>query len=113
MATMGRYCKAYLLARFREFPGWAENAACAQVEPRTIDGREVEAPRELGPESILYLQDTYVVTDGIFQDENVIFDAVTEEWKAFCQAKLEFSIPDYIAREAQAETAAQADASGT
>jgi len=30
------------------------------------------------------MQENYVVTDGIFKDENIIFDNVTPEWKDFC-----------------------------
>jgi hypothetical protein len=30
-------------------------------------------------DSIVYLQENYVVTDGIFKDENVLFDDVTPE----------------------------------
>jgi hypothetical protein len=45
-----------------------------------------------------------VVTDGIFQDENVIFDAVTDPWQEFCNGSLGFSIPEYISRDATAST---------
>jgi hypothetical protein len=41
------------------------------------------------------LQENYVVTDGIFKDENIIFDDVTDEWKEFCTKELEFEIPEY------------------
>jgi hypothetical protein len=47
----------------------------------------------------LYLQENYVVTDGIFKDENVIFDDVTPAWIAYCQDVLKFEIPDYASVE--------------
>jgi hypothetical protein len=34
-----------------------------------------------------------VVTEGVFDDEQIIFDAVTPEWTAFCSAALGFSPP--------------------
>lgn len=82
MATMGKYCKAYLLKQFRQFDRWNENK---------------EINRELTKDSVVYLQENYVVTDGIFKDENIIFDNVTDEWKEFCHKLLEFEIPNYEA----------------
>lgn len=52
----------------------------------------------------LYLQENYVVTDGIFKDENIIFDNVTPEWKKFCTHTLLFEIPNYGSAEAKAST---------
>lgn len=95
MAEMGKYCKAYLLKQFREFPGWSENTENARKEKKEVDGKETEFKRELEDDSILYLQENYVVTDGIFKDENIIFDNVTDEWKEFCHGTLAFEIPVY------------------
>lgn len=91
MGKMGRYCKAYPLARLREFKGWAEKAeAFREVETPEGDGADV-APD--GDGRIVYLQESYAVTDGIFLDEHVIFDSVTPEWIDFCQNTLGFEIP--------------------
>jgi hypothetical protein len=95
MTTMGKYCKAYPLKRFREFGGWTEKAENARKEKEEVDGEEVEAPRALTDDAILYLQENYVVTDGIFKDEHIIFDNVTPEWIEYCQEVLEFEIPVY------------------
>jgi hypothetical protein len=76
MANMGRYCKAYPIARLREFGGWAENGENARKVRREIDGVEVEAPRELTDGDHLYLQENYVVTDGIFIDEHARWSAL-------------------------------------
>jgi hypothetical protein len=92
---MGNYCKAYLAGQFRQFPGWTENAANVRKEKEEVGGKEVEVERKLDDESILYLQENYIVTDGIFKDENIIFDNVTDEWKQFCHGTLEFEIPVY------------------
>jgi hypothetical protein len=95
MATMGKYCKAYPLKRFREFSGWTENTQNVRKETQEIDGREIEIQRELTDDDILYLQENYIATDDIFIDENIIFDNVTPEWKDFCHQELHFEILVY------------------
>jgi hypothetical protein len=45
---------------------------------------------------VLYLQENYVVTDYIFKNQNIIFDQVTDEWKAFCHDTLKFEIPTFV-----------------
>jgi hypothetical protein len=91
----GNYCKAYLAKQFREFPGWSENKANLRKEKQEVGGKEVEVEREIDDDSILYLQENYVVTDDIFKDEYIIFDHVTDEWKQFCHQQLGFEIPVY------------------
>jgi len=95
MAEMGKYCKAYLAKQFREYPNWSEKKENVRKEKKDVDGKEVEVERELNDDSILYLQENYIVTDGIFKDENIIFDDVTDEWKEFCHGPLSFEIPVY------------------
>jgi hypothetical protein len=95
MAKMGRYCKAYPLPRFRGYSGWTEKSQNARAEKRLVDGTEVEAPRELTDNTHLYLQENYTVTDGIFLEENVIFDAIADDWIDFCKNQLKFEIPVY------------------
>ena len=95
MAEMGKYCKAYLAKQFREYPAWTENAANVRKEKKEVDGKEVEEERQLTDDSILYLQENYIVTDGIFKDQDVIFDNVTDEWQQFCHEQLAFEIPVY------------------
>jgi hypothetical protein len=101
MATMGKYCKAYLIKTLRQFEQWRENSENTRVEKQQIDGKEVEVKRELTDDDFLYLQENYVVTDGIFKDENIIFDNVTSEWKEFCYKTLGFEIPVYEAVQVQ------------
>ena len=55
-----------------------------------------QAPRVLTDKDFLYLHDNYLVTDGIFDDKNIIFDTITADWKAFCHEVLHFEIPDFI-----------------
>ncbi len=96
MATMGRYCKAYSLKKLREFDGWTEQVENARKEKQKgADGKEVEVTRVLTDDDYVYLQENHVVTDGIFKDENIIFDQVTPEWIAYCHDILQFEIPSF------------------
>ena len=95
MATMGKYCKAYSLKKLREFSQWKENTENVRKEKTEIDGKEVEVDRKLTDDQFLYLQENYLVTDGVFLEENIIFDSVTPEWKDFCINTLGFEIPIY------------------
>ena len=94
MANMGIYCKAYPIGRLREFSAWTENSQGTRREKKELDGRDVEVARELTNDDFLYLQENFTVTDGIFLDENIIFDQVTPEWIDFCKGALNFSLPD-------------------
>ena len=102
MAIMGKYCKAYLIKNLRQFEQWTENSENTRKEKQEIDGKEVEVKRVLTDDDFLYLQENYIVTDGIYKDENIIFDNVTPEWKEFCHKTLEFEIPVYEAVQVQA-----------
>ena len=93
MPNMGRYCKAYPIMNLREFAGWAENTANARPADDDADAKDVS--RTITDNDFLYLQENYFVTDGIFIDENIIFDSVTPEWIDFCRNTLAFEVPDY------------------
>jgi hypothetical protein len=93
MATMGKYCKAYPVQRFREFSGWKENSQNLRKEKKQENGTETTIQRELTDNDHLYLQENFIVTDDIFLDENIIFDDVTPEWIEFCKTSLEFEVP--------------------
>lgn len=93
MPTMGRYCKAYPISMLREFAGWTETEQNARREKRLMEGQEIEVTRELTDDAYLYLQEDYTVTDGIFNDENTIFDKVTPEWVEYCSNILKFEVP--------------------
>lgn len=104
MAEMGKYCKAYMAQDLRKFSGWSENLDNLR-QADDVDGGSTARRTALGDEDILYLQENYTVTDGIFIDENIIFDKVTDEWKDFCSNGLEspFVIPTYEPIEVEAE----------
>ena len=87
MADMGSFCKAYSLSQFRQFGGWKENLASLRPRDGAGDGK---TDSKLDDSDFLYLQENYVVTDGIFKDEHLVFDDVTTEWKQFCDSQLGF-----------------------
>ncbi len=96
MSEMSKYSKAYLAERFREFPKWSEYLQNLRKEKKTDDGKEIEVERtELKDNDVLYIHDNYVVTDGFYKDENIIFDKVDDEWKGFCTDTLKLEIPTY------------------
>lgn len=90
MAVMGRYCKAYPIEQLEAYPSWQEHAQPIEKDTATDDTSEDE--RELAGK-IVYLQENYVVTRGIYKDEGIIFDAVSDAWKQFCTEQLEFVLP--------------------
>jgi hypothetical protein len=85
MTTLGKGCRAYPLWRLREFPGWTEKPENTRTIRKEVDGEIVQVPRELTDADYVYLQSNFTVTDGIFIDENVIFDEVTPEWIELCR----------------------------
>ncbi len=92
---MSYYCKAYCLAKFRQYPHWKEKKENARKESKAENGMVEQVPRDLTDKDYLYLHDNLVVTDGIFDDQNIIFDEITPEWEAFCRDVLKFEVPDY------------------
>jgi hypothetical protein len=109
MAAMGKYCKAYPLSRLRRYAAWTEKAENVRPDdpaPQDAPGEGQPAPviRQLTDDDYLFVQENLIVTDGIFIDEHIIFDAITPEWEAFCTDELQFEIPDFEAKPV-AETA--------
>lgn len=92
---MGRYCKAYPVTRFREYPKWKEHTA--NLRPPDDSPSSTTTPRTLGEDDFYFLQENYTVTDDIFLDQYVVFDDVTPEWVAFCTHVLEFEVPPELA----------------
>ncbi|HYH80450.1 MAG TPA: hypothetical protein VEX86_11660 [Longimicrobium sp.] len=92
MANMGSYCRAYYARDFAAFEGWRPEVSALRPEAGEVDGREVEVQRDrLADDDILYLQENFAVTDGIFIDEHVVFADAGPEWRAFCTGELGFA----------------------
>ena len=103
MSRMGSYCKAHLVRDLAAFPGWSPDLAAL----RPADEGE-PARAGLRDDDILYLQETFAVTDGIFLDEHVVFEGNDPAWWAFCEGPLGFAPPADLAEAALAADAAPA-----
>ena len=104
MPIIGKYCRSYPLCQLRQFPGWSEKSENARRIRREIDGESVEVVRELTDAGYVYLHGDFTVTDGIFIDENVIFNDVTLEWISFCREVLGYTSPDGNSEEPTADS---------
>jgi hypothetical protein len=87
MNRLGKYCKAYTYDDFRKFDGWNGGA---REEQRPGANAEAKTAGETDLSNVLFLQEDYTVTTGIFLDENVVFAEVTPEWIEFCRDSLKF-----------------------
>ena len=87
MSKLGKYCKAYMIDDLRNFSGWSESAREEQAQGTTA---ETKPAGEVDLSSLLFVQEDYTVTAGIFLDENVILDKPTPEWIEFCRDTLKF-----------------------
>jgi hypothetical protein len=92
MANMGSYCRAYYARDFAAFDGWRPELSRLRPAVGELDGREVHVQRDrLADDDILYLQEDFAVTDGIFLDEHVVFADAGPGWRAFCTGELGFA----------------------
>jgi len=87
MRVMSKYCKAYPLSRLREFDGWDEHARPLKKK-EFVNGEEKE--RELQDSDILFLQEDFTVTSGIFMAEGLVFVCSARSWTTFCKDILKF-----------------------
>jgi hypothetical protein len=78
MPTMSSYCKAYALQDLRAYGKWVDTFEHASTAPEN--------------DIYLYVHDNFVVTEGIFVDEGIVFNDVTTEWKEYCQGILGFDV---------------------
>ena len=90
MKRIGNYCKAYMIADLRKFNGWNETARDDEAQAVTDDAK-TEGETDLS--NVLFVQENYTVTAGIFLDENVVLDKPTPEWIEFCRDTLKFNPP--------------------
>jgi len=86
MKKLGTFCKAYPVDQLRQFRGWKEN-------PQPYNSAEQTSDTQTPPPGYLFLQEDFTVTRGIFLNEDVVFDSVTQDWKDYCQTVLNFSVP--------------------
>ena len=95
MAEMSSYCKAYEARKLAAYPHWQPDLDNLEQPEAEEPDHEPERRTELEDDDVLYLHEDFIVTDGIFRDEHVIFDKVTDLWKEACNTQLGFEIPVY------------------
>ena len=94
MARIGKYCKAYYVAKLREFSGWNENQGFIR-ETAAVSENADNAAGRLNEADFLYLQEDYTVTRGVFADEEFVFTDMTPAWTEFCRNTLNFEPPEH------------------
>ena len=102
-----KYCKAYYLKSFRQFPNWTENRINWKEKNNGDASGAGREDKGFSEGSIVFLHQDYTVTESMWHDENVIFDQVTPEWKEFCDTVLDFKIPDDLDLIASARSMAE------
>lgn len=90
---MVKYCKPDLINKLHKFNQWSEEKP--ENTKKEIDGQKVEVNRNLTDDNFLYLQENYIVPDGILANENIIFAHVTCECQEFCNKTIEFEVSVY------------------
>ncbi len=79
MGTMGKYCKAYLLSQFQDYPDWPGADSLQEFVGKEDD-------------TVVYLQENYAVTADVYMDEDIIFESDSDEWRSFCENELDFEV---------------------
>jgi hypothetical protein len=86
MTHMSGYCRAYLADELRRFPEWHERVPPLVAQPEGAQPGDDES-------AYFFLHEDFVVTAGVYRDESVAFDQVTDAWRAFCRSVLGFEAP--------------------
>lgn len=93
MAEMSNYCKAYRVEQLREFSGWKEKVPPMTVKKEAEPNGNGSAPAATEESGYFFVHDNFIVTAGVFRDQDVAFDEITDEWKVFCTNLLKFEPP--------------------
>ena len=90
-----KYCKAYHLRDLRRFPAWFESRINWKEKKDQDSAKGSDNPETVfTDESIVFIHQDYSVTESMWQNENVLFNQVTDDWKSFCTSDLSFRVPD-------------------
>ena len=102
-----KYCTAYHLGDLRRYPAWTENKLNAANTGKQANDNQAAEPQPLADDDVVFLHEDYTVTKSIWSGEDVIFNAVNEQWKDFCNTELRFAVPDSLDLIAKPAEAAQ------
>ena len=82
-----KYCRAYQQSELEQFPSWHEQKVKGIAEAEGRTGVESD-------DAMLYLHQNFRVTASMWENEDVVFDEVSPEWKNFCRNVLKFKALD-------------------
>jgi hypothetical protein len=86
-----KYCKAYRLTELRKYPGWSESRINWKDDK---EKGESEVGGALPDDRVIFIHQDLTVTESMWHDENVIFNAIDPAWEEFCANTLKFKAPD-------------------
>lgn len=80
MAYDGRisYCRAYPLRELAAFAGWSRDSS------------------GIAPDAVGFLHEDLRVTAGPSLEDKILFNDITDDWRAFCANHLKFAVPSDI-----------------
>lgn len=84
---MPSYVKAYAVKDLNGHPLWKPTGAA------------------LGDDTVVFMNEAFLVMKGPGKDDEVIFSDVTPDWVAFCRDVLQFAVPDWDAESSAARAA--------
>jgi hypothetical protein len=99
-----QYCKAYHLAEIRKYPGWSES----RINWKDDKGKsESDVEGALPDDQVVFIHQDLTVTESMWHNENVIFNAADPAWEEFCANTLQFKVPDGLDLMSASEERAQ------
>jgi hypothetical protein len=91
--TPRKYCKAYYLKDLRTFEGWSESRINWKEKKENSSS---EVGEDFTDDKVVFIHQDLTVTESMWYNENVIFNAVKPDWEEFCVSSLKFKVPDDI-----------------
>jgi hypothetical protein len=86
-----KYCKAYHLADCRKYLGWSESRINWKDDK---EKSESDVEGALADDQVVFIHQDLTVTESMWHNENVIFNAIDPIWEEFCANTLGFKVPD-------------------
>jgi uncharacterized protein len=91
-----KYCRAYYLKSFRQFPGWTEMKIGSEGKANSgVAGSQV-VDKGFSDDDILFLHEDLTVTRSMWHNEDVVFNQISPDWEEFCANVLGFKVLDDI-----------------
>jgi len=87
-----KYCKAFYLAKLRQFSGWSESRI--NWKSKGANDAAQDAEGAFNDDKVVFIHQDFTVTESIWPGENVVFNENNEEWREFCGGVLGFRVPD-------------------